>query len=502
MNQITRLEDFARSLESELDPFLDGDVYDDDIALRFGQTKIEFSHDSDDDGMTEELTNEEFRIKLDLHGSEESVLGMGDINDEVPTSRTVSCTAMGPTSVHITTNSNSTGNGVDDFLKSLRQCDADADSQLSSSPTYGGEVLRPDQFFLSALSVKLSGSEMLGTSGDILLLSPISKKHGRPAPQKTDMTMVIILPPYDSSCVISIVKCPQESLKRNWDLEEDLQSGLEGIRRVESKKLVLPATIRDGGSPGFVARGEQHGLSPQSPVKEMRVETLKTPQRKDTSQRKAWDLSMDMNDFGGSHSNSPADQERLAQWRHSWETIVTFTIESQEVLKVAYIGKAGHDGDENDGIYEQEQQLLRRRDCIADSGNDDEVTNHRYDERIAGDFTHWHSGTRLSLEGLREAYHGLFPTALNSGSFFCVHVVECVLRPDVELCQVVAAALRACQHMRPALSCSFAQRSHIIAMPSHLAATQWSEEAEWDVMDLQVGKRSSKSNASSSLLTE
>jgi hypothetical protein len=64
------------------------------------------------------------------------------------------------------------------------------------------------------------------------------------------------------------------------------------------------------------------------------------------------------------------------------------------------------------------------------------------DERIHGDFSHWHTGPRLSCEGIRLSYIGAYETVQNSGGYYSVRVLECVVRPDIALADLIGAVVR------------------------------------------------------------
>ena len=97
------------------------------------------------------------------------------------------------------------------------------------------------------------------------------------------------------------------------------------------------------------------------------------------------------------------------------------------------------------------------------------------DPRLRADFSNWHSGPRLTNEGILATYAGLFETPLQSGKYYSTHVIECVLRPDVELKRLMGVLLRcAAQHH---LHLLYVQRSH--ALISHATLTSrprgWAE---------------------------
>ncbi len=55
------------------------------------------------------------------------------------------------------------------------------------------------------------------------------------------------------------------------------------------------------------------------------------------------------------------------------------------------------------------------------------------DERIKGDMTSWFNGSRLTVEGIKTYYTGLYDTQATLGQYNCISVQEYVIRPDIPL---------------------------------------------------------------------
>jgi len=174
-----------------------------------------------------------------------------------------------------------------------------------------------------------------------------------------------------------------DALRRNWDLEEDLQDGLEQIGRAESASI------------------QTHVL-----------------------------------DAEGKRDDKRDVAEHLADWRRSW---------ASEVRAEA-------------GAAQKREEEAKSSSSTSTSAAAQSST--LLDERLRGDFSYWHAGPRLSVEGARAAYAGLFDTALSTGDYYSVHVVECAVRPDVDLRALMAVALRAAQAGK--LAVTLAQRSHAL----------------------------------------
>lgn len=126
------------------------------------------------------------------------------------------------------------------------------------------------------------------------------------------------------------------------------------------------------------------------------------------------------------------------------------------------------------------------------------------DPRIRGDFNVWHKGSRLTSEGIHAAYTGIHtpPLTDTASKCFTSHVIECVIRPDVELRGIMAIVFQACQH-HGLLFETHEQRSHALIAhsqsiynrhgdgtaenagqsASHLGV-DWG--SEWDCIDVQV----------------
>lgn len=110
----------------------------------------------------------------------------------------------------------------------------------------------------------------------------------------------------------------------------------------------------------------------------------------------------------------------------------------------------------------------------ADSKRKQILTNHLtgFDDRMKGDFSLWKSINKVILwSDMKDRYAGLSDCVPGNGiaGFDCLCVMECVLRPDIELKRIMAAVLRASH----ALSCSFRlnSRSHAVIMSSQSVLT-------------------------------
>lgn len=167
------------------------------------------------------------------------------------------------------------------------------------------------------------------------------------------------------------------------------------------------------------------------------------------------------------------------KWRLAWGSEVMAVVELQQEQR-----------DEEERRLQVEAESKNRSSSSSSSSR---VKSHALpsrgdDERIKGDFSHWHSGERLSADGIKACYHGIFESALNSGAFFSVHVVECVVRADMDLKKLIAAVVRTARAMN--LEFVLAQRSHVVlhAQQLHSAPSQWSQDTEWDIVDVQVTK--------------
>lgn len=108
------------------------------------------------------------------------------------------------------------------------------------------------------------------------------------------------------------------------------------------------------------------------------------------------------------------------------------------------------------------------------------------DERLHGDISYFHQGDRLSNEGIRCAYAGMCDTALSLGSHYSVQVVECVVRPDIDIKKLMAVVLTASKQLN--LQYKQYQSSHAVisASSNYVNATSWTDNSEWDIIDLQV----------------
>lgn len=129
------------------------------------------------------------------------------------------------------------------------------------------------------------------------------------------------------------------------------------------------------------------------------------------------------------------------------------------------------------------------------------IYSNEFDERTRGDFSLWKDGSRLTWIALKQSYVGLFDSLLNTSNHYrCVSVMECVVRPDIELKRIMAVALRASHN----LSCKFQllKRSQALILASDVngnfnqthyrLATALSPSSisksslEWDVLEVQV----------------
>lgn len=61
------------------------------------------------------------------------------------------------------------------------------------------------------------------------------------------------------------------------------------------------------------------------------------------------------------------------------------------------------------------------------------------DDRIQGDYSAWQDGPRLTVDGLRGSYSGLVDSGLETGRFVSILTIECVLRPDIPVANVLEA---------------------------------------------------------------
>jgi hypothetical protein len=125
----------------------------------------------------------------------------------------------------------------------------------------------------------------------------------------------------------------------------------------------------------------------------------------------------------------------------------------------------------------------------------------RLDNRVQGDTASWITGPRLTIDGIKEAYGGLYETLLNTGSYISIFVQEFVVRPDTPLTTLmntVAISAKSTQ-----LIFSRRQRSQgLISYPqlpgsassSSTTSSSGSKsklgldepEKDWDVIDVQV----------------
>lgn len=125
------------------------------------------------------------------------------------------------------------------------------------------------------------------------------------------------------------------------------------------------------------------------------------------------------------------------------------------------------------------------------------------DKRVFGDAAGWDKGSRLTLEGIKIAYGGLYDTLFHTGNYKSIYVQEFVVRPDTQLVMLMNAIAIAAKSIQ--LVFSRRQRSQgIISHPTRTGApspnksrsmgrSRWTEEEEeeeeekeWDAVDVQV----------------
>lgn len=130
------------------------------------------------------------------------------------------------------------------------------------------------------------------------------------------------------------------------------------------------------------------------------------------------------------------------------------------------------------------------------------------DKRVFGDAVGWDKGSRLTLEGIKQAYCGLYDTLFNTGNYKSIFMQEFVVRPDTQLVMLMNAIAIAAKSIQ--LVFSRKQRSQGIishpprgvgASPSKSAINRsrgrWTaeddeddedenEENVWDAVDIQV----------------
>jgi len=124
------------------------------------------------------------------------------------------------------------------------------------------------------------------------------------------------------------------------------------------------------------------------------------------------------------------------------------------------------------------------------------------DKRVFGDAAGWDKGPRMTVEGIKEAYGGLYDTLFHTGNYRNIYVQEFVVRPDTQLVMLMNAIAIAAKSIQ--LVFSRRQRSQgIISHPTRLSPSKsqamrrgrWTEEddeeeeeeeKEWDAVDVQV----------------
>lgn len=125
------------------------------------------------------------------------------------------------------------------------------------------------------------------------------------------------------------------------------------------------------------------------------------------------------------------------------------------------------------------------------------------DKRVFGDAAGWDKGSRMTVEGIKQAYGGLYDTLFHTGNYKNIYVQEFVVRPDTQLVMLMNAIAIAAKSIQ--LVFSRRQRSQgIISHPTRtgvpspsksrsIGRGRWTEaeedeeeEKEWDAVDVQV----------------
>jgi len=251
-----------------------------------------------------------------------------------------------------------------------------------------------------------------------------------------------------------------ESLRRNWELEEDLHGGLQ---KIVSAELNLKRDYHKT----YMERSTS--LSSISPMKsEITDDVLYSPSKRVDDE---WGRVV------AAVADELAREDNLSDHNH----ISSFDHEP--------------DVDDDDGDLGPAPTITTNQPELL------------HDDRVKVDFTVWRSGAKLTWQGLKDCYTGLYDMALpGSGMSLTsnnssVVVLECVVRPDVELKRLMAVILRSSH----ALGCRFqlCQRSHAIVtresdIPASLGSSlsntfssfvpkaQSQVEEEWEVMEAQV----------------
>jgi hypothetical protein len=132
------------------------------------------------------------------------------------------------------------------------------------------------------------------------------------------------------------------------------------------------------------------------------------------------------------------------------------------------------------------------------------------DDRVQGDYSAWQDGPRLTVDGLRSSYSGLVDSGLETGRFASILSIECVLRPDIPVANVLDAMAKVTKTSRMnapgggggSLRFTNRQGNHLVvdvvqsnehrataALVSGLTDSQEQaeeDESDWDRLDIQL----------------
>jgi hypothetical protein len=151
----------------------------------------------------------------------------------------------------------------------------------------------------------------------------------------------------------------------------------------------------------------------------------------------------------------PLVSEYASSGGAAWEEAVKAAARTQE-RTVREVAKAqqqqAEPAEPAQALSPQQQQALQESKAAAAKIED---------ERIHGDFSHWHTGPRLTVDGIRLSYVGTYETAQNMGTHYAVRVLECVTRPDVALADLIGAIVRVAKTVREDLFHYFGIESYL-----------------------------------------